>query len=169
VTRSIALWKISDELENLEYAMSDLELSEEQRESAIVQFFEKEEVLEQKIENSCGYLQNLEFTEKAVKAKAKELQEKAKTLELKREKFKRYLILYMKKHEKFKLDFGAFKVTLSQTSGACDIPDESIIESKYLEEIITHRVMKKEILKELRNGKSVTGAKLKKSDKLTIK
>lgn len=121
--------------------------------------------LDIKFENCVCYYKNLEADAELLKAEAKKLNDRAKTLINRADKFEQYLANCLK-GKKWKN--GIHEISYRK-SEVVEIVDESLIPFVYLRTKQTVEPDKNEIKKHLKEGATIDGVKLVQKNNLQIK
>ena len=121
----------------------------------------------EKAENICKVIRNLEAKAAAYKAEKDRLAKRQKECENGVEKLKDSLLWHLTMMDSKKVDAGLFTVTKSSTKSA-GITDETLIPDDYLKPQ-PPTVDKAQILKDLKEGKTVAGAELVVSEYVRIR
>ncbi len=119
----------------------------------------------QKCENIALYYKNINAEAEMVKAEAKSMTERYKSLENKAESLKKYLA-YALGGEKLSTP----KVAVSyRKSESVNIPDEALIDDKYCNVSVVKKPDKKAIKDALKAGEEVKGAELVVKNNISVK
>lgn len=122
---------------------------------------------EDKLEGYCKVDRQLEAEIEMLKAEEDRLAKKRKAIENNRARLKNAMLDFMGAKNSTKENAGVFTVSVSE-SKACNIVNESAIPSQYLVPQ-NPKINKAEILKELKEGKTVDGAELQINRNIRIK
>lgn len=122
---------------------------------------------EEKIENVCKMIRNLEAKANAFKEEKSRLESKQKTAENGVKRLKDSLLLHLRCLNKKKVDAGLFTVSLSKTTSVA-ITHPDWVHSDYL---IPQdpKIDKKKIAEDLKSGNEVAGAELATTEYVRIK
>ena len=152
-----SLYEINEELLNL----TDLETGEV---SDWEQFEALQMARDEKIENIGLWIKNLNAEALAYKAEKDAFAEKQKRAENKAESLKKYLdsVLAGSKFKTTKLEVSYRKSTSVSI-------DESKLPAKYLQEVISYKVDKRDIGDKLRAGEVIKGAELVTNNNIQVK
>ena len=123
--------------------------------------------VEEKLENYCKVIRQLEAETEMVKAEKDRLATKQKTLENNITRLKNTILYYMDSKNTTKENAGVFKVSVSE-SKACNIIDESKIPESYLI-AQAPKIDKSGMLKALKEGAEISGAELQINRNIRIK
>lgn len=99
-------------------------------------------LLQQKSQNTIGYIRNIELTIEAIKTEEKRFSEKRKTLENKLEKFKGYVKECMENNGFSKIDTGLGSLTIAKNPMSVEIENENEIPAEFKQEIVTTKIDK---------------------------
>jgi hypothetical protein len=117
------------------------------------------------LEKFCKYIKHLEQFEKTAKEEIERIKALKEKSEKRRENLKKYMTPFIK--TKGKMEVGTFKLS-TRASERLEL-DESISFDEYKKEKVTYTIDKQKIKEDIKNGKKVNGACLKKCDNLQIK
>ena len=123
--------------------------------------------VEEKVENICKVIRNLDAKASALKAEKDRLAKKQSVCEHGVKRLKESLLNHLNSLDKKKVDAGVFTVSKSSTKSV-KITDESAIDEFFLEPQ-PPKINKAEIGKALKNGIKVRGAELVDSEYVRIK
>ena len=122
--------------------MANEEISEEDKARI------KEELtllLQQKSQNTIGYVKNIELTIDAMKSEEKRISEQRKGLENRLTKFKEYVKECMEQCRATKIETSLGTLTRTKNPISVEIVNEDEIPSEYKQEVVTTKVDKKAI------------------------
>jgi len=126
--------------------------------------------IQEKGRNVAAYSQNIDADIQAMKEAEQRIVSRRKTLERKLEWMKDYLRNNMERCGISKIECPEFKVSLSKPSEICEVYDEDALPPDYVVTKTTKAPDKKLIMKALKDGFEVEGAKIGKGkSRLTIK
>lgn len=126
--------------------------------------------IEEKGRNVAAYAQNLEADALAMKEAENRIAARRKAIERRIEWMKDYLRTNMEKCGITKIECPEFSVTLGKPSDVCEILDESLLPEDYVVTKVTKAPDKKLILKAIKDGFEVNGARIGKGkSRLLIK
>lgn len=122
---------------------------------------------EEKVENICKVIRNLDAKAKALKEEKERIASKQTTAENGVKRLKESLLIHLQALNKKKVDAGLFTVSLSSTTSVA-ITQPDWVHSDYL---IPQdpKIDRKKIAEDLKNGKEVAGAELQKTEYVRIK
>lgn len=100
------------------------------------------ELLQQKSQNTIGYIRNIELTIEAMKNEEKRISEQRKTLENKVERFKQYVKECMENNGLLKIDTELGSLAIAKNPMSVEIQNEDEIPSEFKQEIITTKIDK---------------------------
>lgn len=115
-----------------------------------------QEPLEQKVENICRFLKNIEGDIAAYKNEKLRLEKKQKYLQNKYDGLKRWLKDSLELNKIDKVEAGMFKVRLQKNPASVEIIDEKQVPEQY----VTKKEIsfdKKLLLEEIKSGKTIDG------------
>ena len=122
-----------------------------------------------KLEDYVYVLKDFEAQIQMHDAEITRLKENKRILENRVEHLKEKVIDYMKASGQKSANAGTFKLTMRE-SKSCEIEDESLIPLEYMREIPAKlEPDKKQMLKDMKDGKRIDGASLKTSYSVTAK
>ena len=152
------LYELSQELAviNDDIISADGELTEalEARLDAATMAFED------KAMNIARWTLNLDGVSSAIDSEIKRLQRKKQVSENLQKRLKEYVKSAMIMADIKKLDLGVMSIRVQNNPASLEIDDEKAIPEKYKKEVTETVIEKKEILKDLKDGKEVKGARL---------
>ena len=122
--------------------MANEEVSEEDKAKI------KEELtllLQQKSQNTIGYVKNIELTIDAMKSEEKRISEQRKGLENRLARFKEYVKECMDQNGITKIETSLGTLTIAKNPISVEIVNEDEIPSEYKQEVVTTKVDKKAI------------------------
>lgn len=99
-------------------------------------------LLQQKSQNTIGYIRNIELTVEAMKNEEKRISEQRKVLENKVSKFKEYVKECMENNGLLKIDTELGSLTIAKNPMSVEIENEDEIPSEFKQEIITTKIDK---------------------------
>lgn len=99
-------------------------------------------LLQQKSQNTIGYIRNIELTIEAMKNEEKRISEQRKALENKVEKFKCYVKECMENNGFSKIDTGLGSLTIAKNPMSVEIENEDEIPAEFKQEIVTTKIDK---------------------------
>ena len=158
----MTLYEMSNQTREL-YELLESEIIDEQTYNDTIENIGVEE----KLENYCKVIRQLESEAEMVKAEKERLATKQKTLENNVARLKNTILYYMDSRNTTKEDAGVFKVSVSE-SKACNITDESKIPENYLI-AQAPKLDKASMLKALKEGVEIDGAELQINRNIRIK
>ena len=85
------------------------------------------------------------------------------------DRLKSFLLYIIKKLNKTKIETIKNTISIRKNNPAVNIIDEKAIPCEYKEEVITEKILKKKIAKELKSGEVVHGCELTQSERIDIK
>lgn len=118
-----------------------------------------EGAIEIKMENIIKVIKNMQAEAKALKEEEDRLATRRRQLEARELRLKQYAQQQMEVARLDKLNAGIFKVRLQKNPTSVDVFDEAKVPDRF-KEPQAPKVLKKEILEELKNGAVVEGAQL---------
>ena len=123
--------------------------------------------LKEKSSNVIAVVRNQELTIEAIDNEIKRLKAMKDGIENRLDKFKTYIKNAMLTNgiEKIDTNLGSIKFTKSTST---EIYDESLIDKKFIETVITEKISKEKIKKALKAGEEVQGARLVENKNLKI-
>ena len=123
--------------------------------------------LKEKSSNVIAVVRNQELTIEAIDNEIKRLKAMKDGIENRLDKFKTYIKNAMLTNgiEKIDTNLGSIKFTKSTST---EIYDESLIDKKFIETVITEKISKEKIKKALKSGEEVQGARLVENKNLKI-
>lgn len=124
--------------------------------------------IEEKFENIIHIIRNAEVMVEAYKDEAARFKDKQKVEENKIKRLKEYMHNSLTATNKKKMQAGLHTVSVRNNAPSVDVLDENKIPKEYF---VTKpaELNKKDLLKDLKDGKEVDGASLKRTQSLTIK
>ena len=99
-------------------------------------------LLQQKSQNTIGYVRNIELTIEAMKNEEKRISEQRKTLESRLIKFKEYVKECMEKGGFTKVETEIGSLTIAKNPISVEIENENEVPSQFKQEVITTKVDK---------------------------
>ena len=117
-------------------------------------------MVEEKGRNVAAFMQNLEADAKAMKDAEKRMAARRKNIESAVKRFKEYLRENMTRTGITKISSPEFSVTLRKPLEIVEIFDEEVVPLEFLNVVTISTPDKREILKALKAGHEVMGAKL---------
>jgi len=99
-------------------------------------------LLQQKSQNTIGYVRNIELTIEAMKNEEKRISEQRKTLENRLTKFKEYVKGCMEKGGFTKVETELGSLTIAKNPASVEIINEDEIPSEFKQEIVTVKIDK---------------------------
>ena len=123
--------------------------------------------LKEKSSNVIAVVRNQELTIEALDNEIKRLKAMKDGIENRLDKFKAYIknAMITNNIEKIDTNLGIIKFTKSTST---EIFDESLIDKKFIETVITEKISKEKIKKALKAGEEVQGARLVENKNLKI-
>nr|DAG03328.1 MAG TPA: resistance protein [Siphoviridae sp. ct6rT12] len=123
--------------------------------------------LKEKSSNVIAVVRNQEITIEALDNEIKRLKAMKDGIENRLDKFKAYIknAMITNNIEKIDTNLGSIKFTKSTST---EIFDESLIDKKFIETVITEKISKEKIKKALKAGEEVQGARLVENKNLKI-
>lgn len=123
--------------------------------------------LKEKSSNVIAVVRNQEITIEALDNEIKRLKAMKDGIENRLDKFKAYIknAMITNNIEKIDTNLGVIKFTKSTST---EIFDESLIDKKFIETVITEKISKEKIKKALKSGEEVQGARLVENKNLKI-
>jgi translation initiation factor 2 alpha subunit (eIF-2alpha) len=112
-----------------------------------------------KVENICKFIKNIDGDIKALKAEEDRLSKKRKAMENKVESLKKYMSDMLINAKIKEVKAGNFKVKFQASPPSVEILNPELIPAQYREPQ-EDKILKSEIMKELKDKKEVAGAKL---------
>ena len=141
--------------------IKDAETLEELEKGILIQ-------LENKGAGLVQYFRNTDTTLDTIDAEIKRLQGLKKSLENKVDNFKSYIIFNMERMGVKKIETGLGTLSL-KASKSVDIYDESLIDKKFVTQVIKEKISKTDLKKAIENGEEVQGARVVSKNSLQIK
>ena len=102
-------------------------------------------LLQQKSQNTIGYVKNIELTIDAMKTEEKRISDQRKALENRLTKFKEYVKECMEQCGASKIETPLGTLTIAKNPISVEIVNEDEIPSEYKQEVVTTKVDKKAI------------------------
>lgn len=99
-------------------------------------------LLQQKSQNTIGYVRNIELTIEAMKNEEKRISEQRKTLENRLTKFKEYVKECMEKGGFTKVETELGSLTIAKNPASVEIINEDEIPSEFKQEVVTIKIDK---------------------------
>lgn len=127
----------------------------------------KEDEIEEKAENIAKMIRNYESDAEACKQESERFKEKQKTAENKAKFLKEMLQNAMEITNKKKFKRGLFSFNIQKNPASVNVLDENAIPDKYF--ITERKLVKKDLLSDLKAGTEITGAEIKQSESLRIR
>lgn len=138
--------------------LADSEAFDEQTIADTLEGIEGE--IQEKGRNVAAFAQNLEAEALAMKEAESRIAARRKAIEKRIEWAKNYLRTNMEKCGISKIECPEFSVTLGKPSDICDVFDDSVLPEDYVVTKVTKSPDKKLILKAMKDGYEVPGAKI---------
>lgn len=127
-----------------------------------------ESQLKEKAKNYGAVIRSMDYEKTIIDAEIKRLQD-LKTIRTKSiDRLKNSLSEAMQQFEMEKIETATMKISF-RSSQSIEILDEAEISKKYKTQVITTKVDKMQIKKDIKNGETVTGAKLVINNNIQIK
>ncbi|MDJ0903594.1 MAG: siphovirus Gp157 family protein [Xenococcus sp. MO_188.B8] len=175
MTKSTRLWELSDNIQQLETAISDLQedetLSEEELENQLQQTFNKwletGESFKVKAEEVAAYIRHQEALAEARKAEAKRIQALAKQAENGAARLRKYLMAQMIRSDVKKIDGTTVKIGLrkKQPQILINVPPEELPD-EYVK--VTYKANLTEIRKLLKSDSDIGWASFSESHEYSV-
>lgn len=141
--------------------IKDAETLEELEKGILIQ-------LENKGAGLVQYFRNTDTTLDTIDAEIKRLQGLKKSLKNKVDNFKSYIIFNMERMGVKKIETGLGTLSL-RASKSVDIYDESLIDKKFVTQVIEEKISKTDLKKAIEAGEEVQGARVVSKNSLQIK
>jgi len=125
------------------------------------------ELLPAKVENYAKFMRELQLQAEAFKAEEKRIKERRQAMESVRTRMSQALQNSMERLECHELLAGTFKVKLCESPAAVDVVDDGLIPGEY--QVVTMKLDKAAMKADLKNGKKVPGALLRRSKHVRIR
>ena len=138
------LYEISDDFKQLLSAITYNEELDEEEARKLLEEIETQ--FDDKVENICKYIINIEAGLLTVDAEIRRLAERKQKLTKKIEWLKKYVKEELVYTGKTEWDGYAFRLKVTKTPARCDIIDEDLIPDEFKEEVVKIKVKKREIL-----------------------
>lgn len=123
----------------------------------------------EKLEDYVHVLKSFEAEISMIDTEMSRLKENKRILENRSEYMKQKIIEFMQVTNQKSANAGTFKIRLNE-SKSCEITDESLIPREFMREIpAKYEPDKREMLKALKNGETISGATLKTNYSVTAK
>ena len=146
-----SLYEITQDVMRLQRMLEDGDIDDETYEDTLESLS-----ADDKIENICKVIKNLEHKAEAYKAEIDRMNARKKTIENSIQRLKDSMVLFLQVANKPKVDAGLFKVSLGE-SKSVNVWDESLLPKQFLIEQ-KPKVDKTAISKALKEGEKVNGA-----------
>ncbi len=118
-------------------------------------------LLQQKSENTIGYIRNMELTVEAMKNEEKRISEQRKVLENRITKFKEYVKDCMEQNGIIKVETGIGTMTIAKNPVSVEIVNEDEIPSEFKQEVVTTKIDKTAIKNHFKEtGEVVNGVNM---------
>lgn len=141
--------------------IKDAETLEELEKGILIQ-------LENKGAGLVQYFRNTDTTLDTIDAEIKRLQGLKKSLKNKVDNFKSYIIFNMERMGVKKIETGLGTLSL-RASKSVDVYDESLIDKKFVTQVIEEKISKTDLKKAIEAGEEVQGARVVSKNSLQIK
>jgi len=162
------LYQLTDEFRAIENMIAENE--GEVSEAEIMAMNEIKKDFENKAESIAKMIQNLKGEYSAVKAEAKRLACRAKSLDNNIERWKKYIKGEMTAIGVKKIEGETLSLTLKNIRDTVDVIDENQVPDSFKEKIVVFRVDRKSCLEAYKSGVPVPGIKVLENNKsLTIR
>ena len=102
-------------------------------------------LLQQKSQNTIGYIRNIELTIEAMKSEEKRISEQRKKLERRESNFKEYVRECMEQSGLTKIETPLGTLSIAKNPISVEVINEDEIPSEYIQEIVTKKPNKKAI------------------------
>lgn len=102
-------------------------------------------LLQQKSQNTIGYIRNIELTIEAMKSEEKRISEQRKKLEKRESNFKEYVRECMEQSGLTKIETPLGTLSIAKNPISVEVINEDEIPSEYIQEIVTKKPNKKAI------------------------
>lgn len=99
-------------------------------------------LLQQKSQNTIGYIRNIELTIEAMKIEEKRISEQRKTLENRLTKFKEYVKECMEKGGFTKVETELGSLTIAKNPASVEVVNEDEIPAEFKQEVVTVKIDK---------------------------
>lgn len=158
------IYQITKEMQNLDdlYMSCIDEETGELQDGEILKELQEEitKELTKKSTNIIKFYNDIRAMADGTKAEIERLQNYHKILEKKQENFKKLMLYFMENTGSKSIQTEVGSITYNTGRESVDIYDTQLIDEKYLVKKITYSVDKKAILKDIKDGLDVQGAKL---------
>lgn len=163
---ALTLYQISQEHRALADALQDMDLDEQ----TIADTLEAESGLVEKSQAVAFVIRNMETFAAAVKTEAAAMADRAKRIEKRADSIKTYLHQCMNLAGVQKIEHPQFTISVRKNPVSVQIFEEGLLPPDYLREIpATYAPDKKLIKQAIEEGHDVPGAKLTRTESLSIK
>lgn len=116
--------------------------------------------LQDKVQGIARWMFNIEGREDALDKEIARLTARKKQVVGLRSRLKEYVKSNMEIADIKKLEFDTFEVTVAKNPPSVEITDVEVVPAQFIEVVTTNKIDKKEILKTMKSGYKVLGAKL---------
>ncbi|MCR3759199.1 siphovirus Gp157 family protein [Clostridium felsineum] len=123
--------------------------------------------IEDKAENIAKLIKSLDADAKALKEESKRLSDRQHAMENRSKSLRKYLEDNLKILNKDKVKTKLFTIAMQKNAPVMKVLDKDKIPENYF--IVTKEIQRTEILKALKKGEKVPGAKLQQSESLRIR
>lgn len=118
-------------------------------------------LLQQKSENTIGYIRNMELTVEAMKSEEKRISEQRKMIENRISKFKEYVKDCMEQNGIMKVETGIGSMTIAKNPISVEIENEDEIPSEFKQEVVSIKIDKTAIKNHFKEtGEIVNGVNI---------
>ena len=171
---TLALYQIADDyrisLYNLQNTLEDADIDDKDKQSLIVDTLSDiKDNFETKALNVASFIANLKLETIAVKTAEQRIIQRRRTLERQVDWLTDYLFGQCQKMKLDKLSNEQLTITVRQNPAKILISNEDKIPEQYKETVTTTKVIKASIAAAIKNGETITGATLEKSQRLDIR
>ena len=163
---SFSLYELKESYLNLRDLLLDSEVSEEDINKALGNL---DTEIDSKAENYTYLIKEHEGYINMLKEEIERLKVKIKAYERSNDWLKNNLQETMVETGKRKIETPTVKVWLQKSPVSVNVIDEKLIPSEYKEQVVTEKVLKREILNDLKDGKEIQGVEIKQTEGIRLK
>jgi hypothetical protein len=158
------LYELTEQYNNLLELVENPDVPQELLEQSLNQINEE---LDVKLENIAKVIKSMEVDAKGLKEEERRLSNRRKSLENKMKSLKEYVENSMRATSVKKVKGKVFTLCIQKNAPSVEIREEESIPQEYF--ILEKKLVKKDILAALKEGKEVPGAAIKQTESLRIR
>lgn len=138
------LYEISDDLKQLLSAITyNEDIDEEEAKKMLAEI---ETQFDEKVENICKYILNVDANALTIDSEIRRLMARKQRLAKKSEWLKKYVKEELVYTGKTEWEGAVFKLKVAKTPARCEIVEESLVPQDFKEEVVTIKIKKRDII-----------------------